>query len=410
MHLLVNSLVSFIFWVFLTLPVLASESDFSFGAQMIDAADKGNEYVVASLLRGGKSVNVRGRFGVTPLMRAAMKGHKPMVRMLLESGANPNIKDVGGATALHLAARSGKTEIVKMLISHGAYMDAVDLQSYTPLMRSINKGDLGSVQFMVKKGANLDLTNKHSSSARQMIHDSNSKAMKKLIAGKSSELETKSLDIGKGAVKDNGVVIKENTLGKLKPEEARVEKLEYKEQVVRGDYVKDLNSYVKNPGNSMIKDEYVYDHDHEDDDVVDEILADNNSVRVAEAIKLPNEMDMSDPENKMVVHDTVRNLDDSGRWGSSESSKMSVPYVAKEYWMEISGFDSESEALNFWQKAARDANFKRLDAKLLDKNGPNMGKALRFGKFKSSGDVFHKCKLAKKLNSKVICYVLNDAY
>lgn len=386
---------------------------FSFGSPMIDAAESGNEYVIANLLKNKQSPNVKGKFGVTPLMRATINGHYQTVKILLEAGADPNATDVGGASPLHLAARTGKAEIVDLLIKYGASSDVKDFSSYTPLMRAVDKGDAKSVKMMVEKGANLDILNKYSTSARQMIHDSKNSALINAIKLDSKFSDEKAFESKIGA--DDRAVIKEQVLGKLKKanvEEAK-HNVNYKESIVRADEVKDFNSYMKDPMQSIVKEEYV--EDDGEDEVIDEILAeeDDGNIRVVEAIKLPDNIDMNDPNNRITINDTVKNLRDSVK--KSEGVQQGVEYspvvaAKKDYWMEISGFNDEAEALNFWQKASRDNNFKGLEAKLLDGDGPNMKRVIRFGKFNNSGDVFGKCKIARKLNSKVMCYVMNSAH
>lgn len=390
--------------------------NFSFGDPMIDAAEKGNDYVVANLLKNKKSPNIKGKFGVTPLMRASINGHHQTVKLLLEGGANPNFQDFGGATAMHLAARVGRADIVELLAIYGASSDIKDMESFTPLMRAVNQGDAKSVQVMVKRGANLDILNKYSSSARQMIHNSNKKHLIDIIDV--SERPAKVKKVHKSKIDDEDkATIKENILGDKKDLEGKnkkesLGKTAYKERIVSADLVKDLNSYIKDPKESIVKEEF-FEEDDGEDEVIEALLSvDSDKIKVVEAIKLPNNLDMNDPKNKLDVNNTVKNLNDS--LGVSKESSFSyttdISYADdKEYWMEISGFDAESDALNFWQKASRDYSFKGLKAKLLEQDGPNMKKALRFGKFKNSGDVFSKCKIAKKLNSKVMCYVVNGS-
>lgn len=108
----------------------------SFNNKLVDAADQGNVEDMSQLLRAGMSVNSKGDFDVTPLMRTAYRGYTDITRRLLERGAGVNYKDIGGATALHLAVRQGHQDVVTLLLEYGASVDMADNEGWTPLMRS----------------------------------------------------------------------------------------------------------------------------------------------------------------------------------------------------------------------------------------------------------------------------------
>jgi ankyrin repeat protein len=127
------------------------------------AAERGNEYIVASLLGnyywdnpglkckqgqtalhravwGGSEeivakilsewpkplLNLQDNEGRTALYYAVERGNQAMVEQLLKKGANPNIKDKKGRTVLHWAVKVGNPKLVNRLIQEGADAKAED--------------------------------------------------------------------------------------------------------------------------------------------------------------------------------------------------------------------------------------------------------------------------------------------
>ena len=78
---------------------------------------------IRRLIKDGADVNVRNKFGVTPLIMASLLGHTDVVKLLLAAGADVNAKaNKGGEdyTALRIAKMRGHTQIIKLLTEHGA--------------------------------------------------------------------------------------------------------------------------------------------------------------------------------------------------------------------------------------------------------------------------------------------------
>src|SRR5687767_2701470 len=80
--------------------------------------------VADALLRAGAKATAADRYGVTPLYRAAVNGNAGMIRRLLDAGADVNGVDGGGETVLMTAARTGSPAALKALIERGATVDA----------------------------------------------------------------------------------------------------------------------------------------------------------------------------------------------------------------------------------------------------------------------------------------------
>ena len=61
-------------------------------------------------------MNVRGRWGETPLILAVRKGHTAVVRLLLNSGkADTSLTDMGGLTAMDIAGMKDHEPIINLL-------------------------------------------------------------------------------------------------------------------------------------------------------------------------------------------------------------------------------------------------------------------------------------------------------
>ena len=84
---------------------------------------KGDMIGVRRLVSSGADVNVRNRFGWTPLMIAANEGHTPIVSYLLSVGADVRAVNDFGASALAYAALRGECRVIQALLDAGAPLD-----------------------------------------------------------------------------------------------------------------------------------------------------------------------------------------------------------------------------------------------------------------------------------------------
>jgi hypothetical protein len=99
---------------------------------MLHAAVRGNQRLVAHLLRKGYDVNYEDAGGTTPLSGAAVEGNKEMVRFLLSRGADVNRKDrLIGETPLMAASETGKLATVNALLDSGADPCATNKEGHT---------------------------------------------------------------------------------------------------------------------------------------------------------------------------------------------------------------------------------------------------------------------------------------
>ena len=64
----------------------------------------------------GIDVNLRIRFGMTPLMHAAERGSAECIKVLMKSGADVNLTDFDHRSAFSYAVESGKCECVELFL------------------------------------------------------------------------------------------------------------------------------------------------------------------------------------------------------------------------------------------------------------------------------------------------------
>lgn len=75
-----------------------------------------------------KHINVRNKYGWTPLIVAAYKGDAKLCNLLLDRGADPNLTNLNGTTPM-MYAMSGNSpkEVGQVLLDHGVDLDMKDL-------------------------------------------------------------------------------------------------------------------------------------------------------------------------------------------------------------------------------------------------------------------------------------------
>jgi ankyrin repeat protein len=111
-----------------------------------------------ALLKGGASVKIANRYGISPLTEAAVNGNSAMVRMFLDAGADPNTALPEGDTVLMLASRAGSLDAVKSLVEHGANVNAKEsFHDETALMWAAGENQPEIIRYLAAHGAQIDL-------------------------------------------------------------------------------------------------------------------------------------------------------------------------------------------------------------------------------------------------------------
>ena len=128
-------------------------------ATLHDAVHIGDINTVTYLLDSGKyDVNVKNKYGYTPLYEAVSGGNLDIVRLLLDRKADVNAKSKYDTTPLHKAAYASPRhiDIVRLLIDRGADVNAKTDGGYTPLYEAANGGSVEIAKLLIKKGADID--------------------------------------------------------------------------------------------------------------------------------------------------------------------------------------------------------------------------------------------------------------
>ena len=112
---------------------------------------------VNSLISEGADVNTKGNNDATPLHYAVRNGHAEIANALIVAGAEVNAKENNGETPLHRAARSGYLEVAQALIVAGAEVNAKDNRAYTPLHRVAERPYREVAQMLIAEGAEVNV-------------------------------------------------------------------------------------------------------------------------------------------------------------------------------------------------------------------------------------------------------------
>jgi hypothetical protein len=339
-----------------------SEYAYSFENQLIDAADVGNEYEVAKLLKAGNPVNKKGLYDTTALMRASLRGQEIIVKYLLEAGADVHAKDIGGATALHLASRTGHRKVAEVLLKYGASPDVADNEGYSPLKRAILSQHVGIVDAMIKKGADLDTKGATGISARDLAQQSRNEKIRTVVQ------------------EDTKQIMDQQPLLGIPSEEVLVEPLAKKESIA-----------------PIIPDAQKIPHVLEKP---------KSSVSVDEAIKVPHDANLSD-EGIEIKETSIPETADA------QDIKKPIIQVtqSRSISMEVGPFDNEEAAITFWQNLTEKKLISNRPAKLVYDNTTSKTQyKLRFEGYTTAPDVFNGCKTVRAQKADVLCYVIHSIY
>ena len=109
-------------------------------SDLVNAASKGMESAVRTLLSAKILINAVDDTDCTALIRAATNGHENVVRLLLDQGANIEARDLYGATALIMTVayppnpyRNPPLGTVRLLIERGANVRAKSNGGFTAI-------------------------------------------------------------------------------------------------------------------------------------------------------------------------------------------------------------------------------------------------------------------------------------
>ena len=122
--------------------------------------------VVQYLIEKGSKVNVKNRYGVSPLLLCAEGGNETLVKLLVSVGADVNMSPSGdlavehilaGQTPLYGSAKKGHYHICKFLLENGADVNAQTMTGATPLYTAVEEGHFEICQLLIEYGADVNL-------------------------------------------------------------------------------------------------------------------------------------------------------------------------------------------------------------------------------------------------------------
>ena len=122
---------------------------------MINSSWFGRLDLMQYLLDKGADVNGRAPGGWDPLLSAAFKNRVNSIKFLVKSGANLESKDKWGGTPIMLATNEGHIEAVEVLLDLGANIDATDSEGSTALFNAVKEGVVDIIILLIKRGANV---------------------------------------------------------------------------------------------------------------------------------------------------------------------------------------------------------------------------------------------------------------
>jgi uncharacterized protein len=132
---------------------------------LFDAAKRGCVSLVDRFLDEGAQVEMRDRFGNTPLLLAAREGHAELVQFLLEHGAEIDRANVGGSTALLRAVDADRVPTAQQLLLAGADPNIANMKGVTPLTAAAFNGNDRLVELLLAQGGDAATTDRTGRSA-----------------------------------------------------------------------------------------------------------------------------------------------------------------------------------------------------------------------------------------------------
>lgn len=183
-----RSLYHFLNW---TLSEFLGSLDLLGNAVLRSAIEHGQEVMVELLLAiNSVELDLKDRYGRTPLSWAALSGHKVIVQLLLEKGAKLESEDENGKTPLLWAVSNKRKVIVQLLLEKGARLDSEDKNGRTPLSWAASSGHKAIVQLLLEKRARLESEDAYGRTPLSWAALSGHKAIVKLLLQEGAKIET----------------------------------------------------------------------------------------------------------------------------------------------------------------------------------------------------------------------------
>ena len=123
---------------------------------LIFAVKQDEPSIVEKLLsRPDVDINAKDRAGMTPLFTALIKGFKAIATRLIEAKPDLGIKNNLGVTALMLAIDLGMVDVALLLIDAGADVNAKNRRGHTPLHMTVSNTHFEVAYKLIEYGCNI---------------------------------------------------------------------------------------------------------------------------------------------------------------------------------------------------------------------------------------------------------------
>ncbi|AXK60194.1 ankyrin repeat domain-containing protein [Candidatus Chromulinivorax destructor] len=152
----------------------------------LDRAILNSNKIARMLIDAGVNVDIKNRYGQTPLHQAIFYSEIEIVQMLIDAGARLNLQDENGLTPLHLAVRNNSTKIVAMLIAAGANLSIRNKEGKTPLYSAISHNEKEIAHMLIHAGAHVNLKNNYGISLLHLAATHNNEEIVKMLLAASA--------------------------------------------------------------------------------------------------------------------------------------------------------------------------------------------------------------------------------
>lgn len=151
----------------------------------------GNDAEALALIKSGKNINTRDRWGNTPLHLVSIQGRIDFAKALVEQGADINARAFRGRTPVMLALRHGHNELAMYYLSQGAELETRYKQTNI-LIEAVMAGNADMVSYLIDQGYDVDTVNGFNVSALHFAAMQGNLAIVDLLISKGADINLES--------------------------------------------------------------------------------------------------------------------------------------------------------------------------------------------------------------------------
>jgi ankyrin repeat protein len=119
---------------------------------LIEAADKGFDEIVKTLILKGANLEIKDQLGYTALAKAAKNGHLTTLKILINAGAKVNVNPEGRSVLMHVVEKNNML-LSQLIIAAGADVNYIDAEGDTALKIARRMGYFDLDLMLVQAGA-----------------------------------------------------------------------------------------------------------------------------------------------------------------------------------------------------------------------------------------------------------------